>query len=115
MDATRVSDGSIVTMKKLEMAIHPYELDIGTFLSSDTITSDPRSHCVRIFETLSDPIESDVSIIVMPYLRPYDDPPFQTVGEVIACFKQLIEVCCILGGVVRELETTTMSGSACDA
>ncbi|KAH9839151.1 kinase-like domain-containing protein [Rhodofomes roseus] len=91
MDATRISDGSIVLMKKLDVEIHPFELEIGQFLSSDQITSDPRSHCVRILEVLPDPMEQSISLIVMPYLRAFDNPEFLTFGEAVACFKQLIE------------------------
>ncbi|TFY60104.1 hypothetical protein EVJ58_g5352 [Rhodofomes roseus] len=91
MDATRISDSSIVLMKKLDAEIHPFELEIGQFLSSDQITSDPRSHCVRILEVLPDPMEQSISLIVMPYLRAFDNPEFLTFGEAVACFKQLIE------------------------
>ncbi|KAH9920138.1 kinase-like domain-containing protein [Fomitopsis serialis] len=91
MDATKVADGSLVTMKKIKSDTHPHELEIGQFLSSDQITSDPRNHCVRVLDVLTDPSEPNVSIIVMPYLRDFDDPGFLTFGEAVACFKQLIE------------------------
>ncbi|KZT71750.1 hypothetical protein DAEQUDRAFT_665556 [Daedalea quercina L-15889] len=91
MDATRISDGSIVTMKKIELAIHPHELEIGQFLASEQTISDSRNHCVRILDIIPDPTESNVFIIVMPYLRKFNDPDFLTFGEAVACLKQLIE------------------------
>jgi len=91
IDATRLSDGSLVTMKKIQTDTHPFELEIGQFLSSDQINSDPRNHCVCISDVLPDPTESNLSIIIMPYLRAFDNPAFLTFGEAVACFKQLIE------------------------
>ncbi|TFY55493.1 hypothetical protein EVJ58_g8216 [Rhodofomes roseus] len=91
LDATRMSDGTVVMLKKIEAETHPFELEIGQFLSSDHIASDPRNHCVRILEVLPDPSEPNVFIIVMPYLRDFRDPGFLTFGEAVACCQQLIE------------------------
>jgi len=91
MDATRSSDNSLVIMKKVETGIHPFELEIGQFLSSEQITSDSRNRCVRMMDVLSDPTEPNIYIIVLPYLRSFNDPEFLTFGEAVACFKQLIE------------------------
>ncbi|TFY60102.1 hypothetical protein EVJ58_g5351 [Rhodofomes roseus] len=91
IDATRFSDGSLVIMKKVTVDSHPFELEVGQFLSSDEITSDPRNHCVRIMDVLSDPSEPNVSIVVLPYLRAFNDPEFLTFREALACLKQLIE------------------------
>ena len=92
MDAKRISDGSFVTLKTIETNVHPFEVAIGHFLSSEQIASDPRNQCVRILDTLQDPIQPDVTTIVMPYLRKFNKPPFQTFGEAISCFRQLIQV-----------------------
>ncbi|KZT71751.1 hypothetical protein DAEQUDRAFT_755590 [Daedalea quercina L-15889] len=91
LDAKRLSDGSLVTLKKVEVDVHPFEMDIRRLLSSEEFTSDSRNHCVRILETLPDPTETNITIIVMPYLRTFDDPEFRTFGEAMACLKQLIE------------------------
>ncbi|KZT71748.1 hypothetical protein DAEQUDRAFT_763587 [Daedalea quercina L-15889] len=72
-------------MKKIDPSTHPYELEIGRFLSSEQITSNSRNHC--ILDTLTNPTEPNV----LPYLRLFNDPDFLSFGEVIACFKQLIE------------------------
>ena len=34
--------------------------------------------------------------MVMPLLRPYDDPNFDTIGEAVECFRQLFEVVLIV-------------------
>lgn len=87
-----MKDGLFVTLKKIETDVHPFEVEIGHFLSSEQVTSNPRNHCVRILDTLQDPIEPNVVIIVMPYLRKFYKPPFLTFGEAISCFRQLIQV-----------------------
>ena len=97
--AAVASDGAYHTdavrawlLKKIDTDVHPHELEIGLFVSSEQIQSLPHNHCVHILDTLVDPKQSNLSIIVMPYLRAFDDPEFQTFGEVVACIEQLIEV-----------------------
>ena len=93
LDAKRIADGVLVTLKAIETDVHPYEVEIGQFLSSEQLASNPHNHCVRILDTLQDPMEPNITIIVMPYLRTFYDPPFLTFGEAVACFRQLIQVC----------------------
>lgn len=93
LDAKQTMDGSLVTLKTIKTEVHPFEVEIGHFLSSEQVTSERRNHCIRILDTLQDPMELNITIIVMPYLRPYYDPPCHTFGEAIACFRQLIQVC----------------------
>ena len=40
------------------------------------------------------PDDHDVSIIVLPLLRQFNDPPFETVGEAVDFFRQIFEVGC---------------------
>jgi hypothetical protein len=91
-DGTRMSDGTYVALKILKPSIHPYEIDIGTFFSSDSLAHNPRNHCVPILEVLKVPDDDDMVIIVMPLLRYWDSPPFETVGEVVEFLGQLLEV-----------------------
>jgi len=91
MDATRLSDGLLVTLKAIDTVLHPFEIEIAQFLSSEQPEQEPRNHCVRILEVLQDPIDSKLSIIVMPLLKPFRDPDFLTFGEVVAFFKQVVE------------------------
>ncbi|KAI0915759.1 hypothetical protein AcV5_003592 [Taiwanofungus camphoratus] len=74
LDATRISDGRVVTLKKTSRSVHPYEADIGQFLSSVPLASDPQNHCVPIYDTLQVPDEEDSLILVMPFLRTYNSP-----------------------------------------
>ncbi|GBE80560.1 hypothetical protein SCP_0302750 [Sparassis crispa] len=91
LDAVRQSDGAAVVLKKTKKSTHPHEAEIAQFLSSPPLTSDPRNHCVSIYETLQDPTEEDVVLLVMPLLRLYDEPRFETVGEAVEFFWQMIE------------------------
>ena len=91
IDATRLSDGKYVTLKRVKTSVHPYEVDIGLYFSTTGLASDTENHCVPFYEILS--LDDDETIIiVMPLLRSYSDPPFDTFGEVIECFRQLFEV-----------------------
>ncbi|TFY71477.1 hypothetical protein EVG20_g1544 [Dentipellis fragilis] len=94
MDAMRASDGTYVTLKKLDF-VHSRssteEVDINNYLSSHDLLSDPRNHCARAIQILQMPDEQNVYILVMPLLRPFDDPGFTTIGEAVAFFTQIFE------------------------
>jgi len=68
------------------------EVAIGQFLSSDALRSNPANHCVPILDSFADPRGSDYVFIVMPVLRRWHDPPFQTIGEFVDFVDQLLEV-----------------------
>ncbi|KAH7905962.1 hypothetical protein BJ138DRAFT_1130197 [Hygrophoropsis aurantiaca] len=91
MDAIRISDGTDVILKSIKKSRHPFEAEIGKFFTSEPLMSDPANHCVPIFEVLSVPENDDRIILVMPMLRAYSDPRFDTVGEVVDCIHQLFE------------------------
>ncbi|KAK0474525.1 hypothetical protein IW261DRAFT_1341496 [Armillaria novae-zelandiae] len=91
MDATRASDGRLLTLKSVSKSVHPHEAPIGRFLSSPPLASDPKNHCVPIFDVLQSPLDDDVQIIVMPRLYDFNDTPFDTVGELLDCFRQIFE------------------------
>lgn len=92
-------DGSFVSMKKISKSYHPYEADIGRFLSSELLASDSTNHCVPFTEVLQVPDDDDLVLLVMPLLRQYDNPRFDTFGETIEFLQQIIEVsrCSIRG------------------
>lgn len=92
MDATRISDGKLVALKKIRKSVHPYEIEIGLFLSSPSLLRDSRNHCVPTYDVLHTPDDDDIAIIVTPLLRPYDDPRFDTIGEIVEFFRQIFEV-----------------------
>ncbi|KAJ3918608.1 hypothetical protein F5877DRAFT_78820 [Lentinula edodes] len=90
MDGIRISDNEPVMLKTVSRITHPQEVRIGLYFSNKDMASDPRNHCVPIYDVFPVPnIEMD--IIVMPVLRPFDNPEFDTVGEAIAFIQQLFE------------------------
>ncbi|KAG2101353.1 uncharacterized protein F5147DRAFT_581638 [Suillus discolor] len=91
IDATRLSDGLYVCLKVVEKSVFPHEADIGLYFMSDKLASDPKNHCVPIFEVLSVPDEDDKQIIVMPLLLNFVRLRFDTFGEVVECLRQLFE------------------------
>ncbi|KAI9067304.1 hypothetical protein FKP32DRAFT_1755210 [Trametes sanguinea] len=91
MDAQRTSDGTIVILKLIEKSLHPYEIDIAQMFSAEPLASDPRNHCIPIYDLLQSPTNNNVAFMVMLYLRQYNDPRFATVGEAIECVSQLLE------------------------
>ncbi|GBE80574.1 predicted protein [Sparassis crispa] len=91
LDATRISDGEIVALKKVSISLHPYEVEIGHIFSSEPSSLDHRNHCVPIYEVLQVPDQDDIVLLVMPLLRDYKEPRFQTVGEAVEYFRQVFE------------------------
>ncbi|EGN94300.1 hypothetical protein SERLA73DRAFT_188100 [Serpula lacrymans var. lacrymans S7.3] len=89
MDATRMVDGLAVTLKLMRKSRHPYEIEIGRLFSTEPLASDPANHCVSIHDVLDVPDNDDQAILVMPLLRPFNDPRFDTCGEVLDFFRQL--------------------------
>jgi hypothetical protein len=92
MDAVRVSDGAFVMFKKVAPAYHPYEVEIGEYLSGDALRMDAQNHSVPLLEVLQVPDDDSLVLLVMPLLRKFNDPPFLTLGEVVECVRQAFEV-----------------------
>ena len=90
MDATRISDGKLVLLKRVKSSSQ--EIVIASLLSSEELRKDPRNHCVPVLDIIVDAEDPAVSFIVMPFLRHIDDPPFDTVGSILECMEQLLEV-----------------------
>ncbi|CAL1706310.1 unnamed protein product [Somion occarium] len=91
LDATRISDGEVVILKKVFRQRNPYEIDMNRCFSSEPFKSHPRNHCVQIIDVLAVPDDEDISIMVMPLLRRCDDPRFETIGEVMEFLRQVFE------------------------
>lgn len=65
------------------------------YLQSDSVSKDPRNHCVRLKGVLTLPRkegEEETQIFVLPWLRSFNSPNFDTLGEAIDCIRQLLEV-----------------------
>ena len=93
MDVTRISDGRVVVLKKLNKHDHPYEAEIGQLFSREPIASESRNRCVPVYDVLQSPLDESIIFLVMPYLMRYHQLRFGTVGEAVECFRQLFEVC----------------------
>ncbi|KAI0709588.1 kinase-like domain-containing protein [Cerioporus squamosus] len=91
IDAVRTSDGRVVVIKQILKSVHPYEVNIGRYLASPPLSDDPRNHCCPILDVLQDPRDPDIQLVVMPFLRQYNDPKFGTVGEAVEFFRQALE------------------------
>lgn len=89
IDATRKSDGQLVAMKTIKKGSQ--ELQISRFLSS---VQHDANHCVPIIDVLDDPLNPSMSLMVMQYLRPWDDPELTMVGDVVDFVSQMLEVRC---------------------
>ncbi len=93
MDATRITDGKQVMLKKVLPEEGPHELSITQYFSSAELKNHSRNHCVQLLELIDTP-DSDVKqrLMVLPFLRPFNHPRFQTFGEFVAFFTQICEV-----------------------
>ncbi|KAK7692291.1 hypothetical protein QCA50_003916 [Cerrena zonata] len=90
IDATRLSDGETVMLKRFSRATNGLEGPITMFLASEPAKSHPKNHSTPIYELFDIPGE-EFSIFVMPVLGRFNAPPFRTVGEVLECFRQIFE------------------------
>ncbi|KAF8162480.1 hypothetical protein K438DRAFT_298879 [Mycena galopus ATCC 62051] len=90
MDAERY-DGEQVMLKWVSKKTHPHEVELGCLFSTPALAENSRNHCIPILDVLQDPEDKDKQIIVMPRLIRFDQPIFDTVGEVIDCFRQIFE------------------------
>ena len=91
MDATRISDGRPVMLKRLLNEEGPYELQINRLFSTEPLASNPRNCCARLLDVIQLPNEPP--IMVHSLLRPFDNPPLRTYGEFVTFFTQICEVC----------------------
>ena len=87
-----MSDNSLVLLKLIETNVHPNEVEIGLYFSSEPLASHPKNHCIPIYEILDVPDEDDKVIVVMPLLRNFNNPRIKSVGEVAEFFRQVFEV-----------------------
>ncbi|RPD52343.1 hypothetical protein L227DRAFT_537172 [Lentinus tigrinus ALCF2SS1-6] len=91
IDAVRTKDDEMVAIKQIDRSDHPYEVEIGRYLTTPPLSDNPRNHCVPYLEVLQDPYVANIQLVVMPLLREYNDPPFTTVGEAVEFFHQAFE------------------------
>lgn len=103
LDATRISDGKQVVLKKVNPSVHPHEASFGRLYSSEPNTSDASNHCVPVYDVLDVSDDQDMILIIMPLLGPWFMPLFETVGEAVECFRQIFEVSTLRASIsIRE-------------
>ncbi|KAH9851078.1 kinase-like domain-containing protein [Lenzites betulinus] len=82
----KTSSGELVAIKRLEN--YAQEIEIAQFV---TALKHPHNHCVPVIDIFPDPDEPEWYFMVMPYLRPFDDPEFELIGEVVEFIRQMLE------------------------
>ncbi|TFK22807.1 other/AgaK1 protein kinase [Coprinopsis marcescibilis] len=90
-DALTVADDRHVVLKRINEHEHPNEVEILRYLNREEISADPRNHCTPLLAVLQAPEDEGYKIIVMPILRQYDRPEFDSLGEVVDFIRQLLE------------------------
>lgn len=103
MDATYL-DGRQVMLKSIPARRGQQELEIARIFSSPELRRHLRNHCVPLLDVIELPDALDEKLIVMPLLRPFDEPRFQTYAEFVAFFTQICEVsstCHLIRGIGR--------------
>ncbi|KAI0786629.1 hypothetical protein C8Q75DRAFT_808160 [Abortiporus biennis] len=55
MDATRISDGEMVMLKKVLPSVHPHEADITRYFSTEPVKSHPQNRCVPLLDMFEVP------------------------------------------------------------
>jgi len=90
LDAIRVNDGVKVVLKRVPAPSD--ELSIASYLSSAKMRSDPRNHTVPIIDIVNLLDDRANVLLVMPYLRIFDTPPFHCRGEVVEALRQFLQV-----------------------
>ena len=97
MDAVRIQNGRQAMLKKVLPEEDPYELlitQLSSFASAQALKGGPKNHCVPLLDVfdLSQTSPDGRKLVVIPFLRPFKNPRFQTYGEFVAFFIQITEV-----------------------
>lgn len=91
-DATSLTNGKVVALKLTDVTAHLEEVEITRYLSKDALRSDPDNHSVPLIEVLEPPDDRNSRIVVLPLLRPFDSPKFETKGEAIQFLDEFVTV-----------------------
>ncbi|KAN0131631.1 Protein kinase-like domain containing protein [Lactarius tabidus] len=86
VDATRIADGKLVYIKQVVTGDEESRLML--VLNSH---EDPANHTVTILDTFVDTTDETISYLVMPFLRLFDEPPFESIGEILDFADQVLE------------------------
>ncbi|KAJ7468315.1 hypothetical protein B0H11DRAFT_46881 [Mycena galericulata] len=86
LDAIRIQDEKKVVLKRVET--DSQELKLFRHLSC---ISDSRNHTIPLLQIKPLPTNDSVSILVMPYTRRFNHPPFHCRGEFVEAMRQFLE------------------------
>jgi hypothetical protein len=111
MDATRMSDGETVTLKRIVKHKDSHEIAIAKFFSREPLASDPKNHCVPLLDVLEVPEYEGMFLLVMPILRPFNQPRIWTFGEAVEFFRQVFEVRAFMSFADQCQQHTMFSGN----
>ncbi|KAJ7440505.1 hypothetical protein B0H11DRAFT_2353236, partial [Mycena galericulata] len=92
VDAQHICRWEKVTFKRVSTQDQPDEARVAQLLSSPAHSGNLRNPCIPILEVLQDLLEDDKKILVMPLLIEFSRSRFDTVGEVVDCFRQILEL-----------------------
>ena len=93
MDATQTKEGGVkVVLKAINNGEHPNEVAILKLFSSVELRDDAKNHCVPVYDILADTVKPSFSSVVMTSMRPFDNPDFVAIGEVLDFVEQTLEV-----------------------
>ncbi|KAH0826181.1 hypothetical protein J3R83DRAFT_5613 [Lanmaoa asiatica] len=80
-----------VFIKRVDNTTHPNEVNIASRLGSPESRKDKRNHCIPLLAVFPDEQDARYQYMVMPVLRPFDEPNFTSFGEVIDFVDQTLE------------------------
>lgn len=89
LDAIRIADGSKVVLKCILAGGNEHRTI--SYFSSLEMRSYIRNRTVPVIQFIALPSTSDV-LLVMPYLRQFDTPPFHRCSEVLDALRQFLQV-----------------------
>ncbi|KAH8107720.1 hypothetical protein BXZ70DRAFT_884776 [Cristinia sonorae] len=86
IDATRMSDGKLVQIRRV------YAGDTESSICNELSKyADDKNHAIPVLDYFKNPTEPYLAFMVVPFLRQIDDPPFETVGDVVDFVSQILE------------------------
>lgn len=87
IDAIQLSTNRMVWIVRKDA----HDVDVEAFKILHTPSS-PEDHIVPVLDVLQQDEDDSLRYFVLPFLRPFDDPPFETVGDAIDYVDQIMEV-----------------------
>ncbi|KAH9971422.1 kinase-like domain-containing protein [Lactifluus volemus] len=91
MDATRLRDNHPVTLKKVFPTEGQHELMINQLFSSTEFAEASNNHCAPLLDVIELQHPEPQTLMVFPFLCPFNNPRMQTFEEFVAFFAQICE------------------------